>query len=320
MLPRPRTKPVPSFRIYNILLVETSAKPGGNRIERDEHAARLERRRRCGVIMAVLSSGGELSYDATCRNQQNHVGHRPGLAASRPTVRPDVRATGSIVATYGSYASTDAGVFTDGSSLAAMAPIVILMLYLGATRKRLPKKAVFILTAAAIAIQSTATILLGVLILLPETWRFFELVLSTIITLASWIAIFYWLRRARGTSSLAAAAIAFGSLLLSEPIIYVASLLPRGMACITVGMAASLQFFFQKRRASSLFPKRRTQTKCRSDTSDSPSARKMACTCWAFLRSACSSYRSPWARYADFPTARPCRSSPLPASDTCSSS
>lgn len=154
---------------------------------------------------------------------------------------------GLIVATYGSYASTDAGVFTDGSSLAAMAPIVILMLYLGATRKRLPKKAVFILTAAAIAIQSTATILLGVLILLPGTWRFFELVLSTIITLASWIAIFYWLRRARGTSSSAAAAIAFGSLLLSEPIIYVASLLPRGMACIAVGLAASLQFFFQKK-------------------------------------------------------------------------
>ncbi|RNL19588.1 hypothetical protein DMP07_06325 [Slackia faecicanis] len=47
---------------------------------------------------------------------------------------------GLIVATYGSYASTDAGVFTDGSSLAAMAPIVILMLYLGVTRKRLPKK------------------------------------------------------------------------------------------------------------------------------------------------------------------------------------
>ena len=105
--------------------------------------------------------------------------------------------TDAGVFTDGSYASTDAGVFTDGSSLAAMAPIVILMLYLGATRKRLPKKAVFILTAAAIAIQSTATILLGVLILLPGTWRFFELVLSTIITLASWIAIFYWLRRAR---------------------------------------------------------------------------------------------------------------------------
>lgn len=154
---------------------------------------------------------------------------------------------GLIVATYGSYASTDAGVFTDGSSLAAMAPIVILMLYLGVTRKRLPKKTVFAITVAAITIQSTATILLGILILLPGTWRFFELVLSTIITLASWIAIFYWLRRARGTSSSAAAAIAFGSLLLSEPVIYVASLLPRGIACIAVGLTAGLQFLFQKK-------------------------------------------------------------------------
>ena len=154
---------------------------------------------------------------------------------------------GLIVATYGSYASTDAGVFTDGSSLAAMAPIVILMLYLGVTRKRLPKKTVFAITVAAITIQSTATILLGIFILLPGTWRFFELVLSTIITLASWIAIFYWLRRARGTSSSAAAAIAFGSLLLSEPVIYVASLLPRGIACVAVGLTAGLQFLFQKK-------------------------------------------------------------------------
>ena len=154
---------------------------------------------------------------------------------------------GLIVATYGSYASTDAGVLTDGSSLVAMIPMLILMVYLGKTHKRLPKKTVFIITSAAIAVQASATVLLGVLILMPISWRFAELALSTVVTLASWLAIFYWLRRARGTSSSAAAAIAFGSLMLSEPIIYVASLLPRGVACIVVGLAASLQFFFQKK-------------------------------------------------------------------------
>lgn len=154
---------------------------------------------------------------------------------------------GLIVATYGSYASTDAGVFTDGSSLIAMAPIIVFMLYLGTTRKRLPKKIVFAITTAAISIQAAATILLGVLILLPITWKFFQLALSTVITLSSWVVIFYWLRRARGTSSSAATTIAFGSLLLSEPVIYAASLLPRGVACIAVGLTACLQFFFQKK-------------------------------------------------------------------------
>lgn len=154
---------------------------------------------------------------------------------------------GLIVATYGSYASTDAGVFTDGSSLAAMAPLLVLMVYLGATRKRLPKTAIYFITATAIVVQAAATILLGVLILLPATWHVAELALSTIVTLASWLAIFYWLRRTRGTSSSAAAAIAFGSLMLSEPIIYAASLLPRGVACIVVGMATPLQFLFQKK-------------------------------------------------------------------------
>lgn len=161
-----------------------------------------------------------------------------------------------IVATYGSYASTDAGVFTDGSSLAAMVPLVLLMIYLGKTRKRLSKRAVFIATNAGIAVQAVSVVVLGIVVLAPGASTGIEIALSSIATLASWIAIFYWLRRARGTSSSTAAAIAFGALLLSEPFIYIASLLPRGIACIAVGAAACLQFFFRAKARTRPLPEK----------------------------------------------------------------
>ncbi|MDO4442338.1 MAG: LuxR C-terminal-related transcriptional regulator [Slackia sp.] len=161
-----------------------------------------------------------------------------------------------IVATYGSYASTDAGILTDGSSLAAMVPLIFLLLYLGKTRKRLSKRSVFIATNIAIAAQAASIIALGIVVLTPGDSTGAEIVLSTIATFSSWIAIFYWLRRARGTSSSTAAAIAFGSLLLSEPLIYMASLLPHGIACIVVGATTCLQFLFRKKARTKPLPEK----------------------------------------------------------------
>lgn len=161
-----------------------------------------------------------------------------------------------IVATYGSYTSTDAGVLTDGGSLAAMLPLVVLLFYLGKTRKRLSKRAVFIATNIAIVTQAAATIALGMAAFSPDGSIAAEIVLSSIATLASWVAIFYWLRRARGTSSSTAAAIAFGSLLLSEPLIYAASLLPRSIACIAVGATTCLQFLFRAKARKRPLPEK----------------------------------------------------------------
>lgn len=154
---------------------------------------------------------------------------------------------GLIVATYGSYTSTDAGMLTDGSSLAAMIPLIALMAYLGISRAHLSKKTIYIITNTAIAVQAASVFMLGVLFMQPGTWERTGLVLSTVITLSSWVAIFYWLRRARGTSSSAAVSIAFGSLMLSEPFIYLASLLPHSVACLVVGAATLRQFFFRRK-------------------------------------------------------------------------
>lgn len=164
--------------------------------------------------------------------------------------------TGLIVATYGSYVRTDAGIFTDGSSLAAMVPTLILMFYLGKSRKRLSKRTIYILTNTAIAIESVGAIALGAILLSPFANQANTLVLSFIVTLASWFAIFYCLRRARGTSSSAAVTIAFGALMLSEPVIYLCSLVPHGGACIVMGTLSLLQFFFQRKARGRALPEK----------------------------------------------------------------
>lgn len=153
---------------------------------------------------------------------------------------------GLIVSAYGSYSSTDQGIYTDGSSILAMLPLFIFMCVLGKTRIRLVKKHIFVLTSIAIAVQAASIIALGVVLLagnLPKTLSFG---LSVIITLSSYLSIFYWLRRARGASSSSAVTIAFGSLLLSEPLIYLASLMPHGAACLAVGLLTLAQFICQK--------------------------------------------------------------------------
>ena len=151
-----------------------------------------------------------------------------------------------IVSTYGSYSSTDQGIYTDGSGILAMLPLFIFMCVLGKTRIRLVKKHIFVLTSIAIAVQAASIIALGVVLLTGNPPKTLSFGLSVIITLSSYLSIFYWLRRARGASSSSAVTIAFGSLLLSEPLIYLASLMPHGAACLAVGLLTLAQFICQK--------------------------------------------------------------------------
>ena len=158
---------------------------------------------------------------------------------------------GLIVSTYGSYSSTDQGIYTDGSSILAMLPLFIFMCVLGKTRIRLVKKRIFVLTSIAIAVQAASIIALGVVLLAGNPPKTLSFGLSVIITLSSYLSIFYWLRRARGASSSSAVTIAFGSLLLSEPLIYLASLMPHGAACLAVGRSSKTSTPNQPRLATS---------------------------------------------------------------------
>ncbi len=132
---------------------------------------------------------------------------------------------GLIVASYGSYRSTDEGLFTDGAMMAAIAVMIVLAALLFFTKFRFSKPLTNALMRICCIVEA------AVLIAMPLTdfsnaetasLRFW---LSALITLATAGCIFYWLRRARGCESLTATVYAFAAIAISEVVIYICGIL-----------------------------------------------------------------------------------------------
>lgn len=149
--------------------------------------------------------------------------------------------SGMIVSTYGGYSSTDSGIMTDGSSLVATTLTVILMLYVGMSRVIIPKTYVRRTAYATFALQGASMVGLG-LCMHFQAPPWIVALLAIVVTLSFYMNLFYWLRRARGTTSAVAVIYAFGALALSEPLIFVMSLAPGWVACLVMGIAVFLQF------------------------------------------------------------------------------
>lgn len=135
--------------------------------------------------------------------------------------------TGIIISTYGSYSSTDNGIYTDGGSLISLAILALAIPYLAMRADRLPKRIVRPIASAGVIFQAITLAVTGTLNALQDpAYTGLLLATSVLATLAGWSAIFFWLRRARGASAPVAVLIPFGALVLSEPAIYITSLLP----------------------------------------------------------------------------------------------
>lgn len=165
---------------------------------------------------------------------------KAALAVMAPSiVGMMIARSGTIVATYGSYGATDSGITTDGSSLFALAILLIPMMYFGVKKTIAPKHVVYRVAYVGFAVEGVAIMAMGVFGHLNTGP---SLLLSSIVTLASFTNLFYWLRRARNTTSAVAATYVFGALILSEPLIYAASLMPRSAACLLLGALMFLQY------------------------------------------------------------------------------
>lgn len=133
---------------------------------------------------------------------------------------------GLIVASYGSYTSTDEGIYTDGAMLAALVVLGVLLIMLTASKAILSKHATNIIMRACVLVEAGCLVCLTVLPLMPGDQSSSRFALCALCALASSGAIFYWLRRARGTGTAAAAVLVFSALILSEGEVYLCSLLP----------------------------------------------------------------------------------------------
>lgn len=156
-----------------------------------------------------------------------------GLAFSR---------IGLLCGTYGNYASSDEGIFTDGSMFASLVLFAILLLALLLWRKHLSKAAVHMLTRVCIILECVSIFGLTVLQLHPSDSDFWRFSLSVICTFAACGAMFYWLRRMRGCASLTAAVFVFSALAVSEVFVYVGTLVPTVVEYSMAAILVLLQF------------------------------------------------------------------------------
>ncbi|MEG0072483.1 MAG: LuxR C-terminal-related transcriptional regulator [Raoultibacter sp.] len=149
---------------------------------------------------------------------------------------------GLIVASYGSYNQTDEGIFTDGSMLVALAILGLLLIALVVKNSYLNKQRVNRLMRACVAAEVITLFMLAIMNFVGYYNDGLRLALSIFITLTASGAMFYWLRRARGSNTSTAAVFVFSALFFSEIEIYICSLLPDGTSNLIAGILALLQF------------------------------------------------------------------------------
>ncbi len=132
---------------------------------------------------------------------------------------------GLIVASYGSYRSTDEGLFTDGAMMAAIAVMIVLAALIFFTKFRLNKPQTNLIMRSCCIVETAILIALPLTDFSnPATYKI-RFAMSALITLTASGCIFYWLRRARGCESLTATVYAFAAIAISEVVIYLCGVL-----------------------------------------------------------------------------------------------
>ena len=134
--------------------------------------------------------------------------------------------TALIVACYGSYASTDDGIFTDGAMLVTCVLFGLALLVLIRSHQVLSDTTVQWAFIASTMGAAAASMALSVLDDTDPALASTAFVLSVLSTIALSLCMFYWLRCLRGTDEITAALFVFGAFIASEALVYALSFLP----------------------------------------------------------------------------------------------
>ncbi len=168
-------------------------------------------------------------------------GGRAAVGFLWPTVLGLVFARLSIiVGSYGSYVSTDEGIFTDGATIVSMIPLIIVLFIFLGRDVHLGRRRTTLIMYACIVIQ---TVVLVALSLVPQigastTVRF---ILNAVNELIGILTLSYWLRRGRGASTTTAVVFLFSALAISEVLLFITALLPALVANIVAAVFALAQ-------------------------------------------------------------------------------
>lgn len=149
---------------------------------------------------------------------------------------------GLIVNSYGSYTSTDDGIFTDGAMLFALSVLALFLIAIIVSKRTLSKHATNVIMRICIALEALVLTTMAAFDFLGIGGVEERLGLSALCTLVSSGAIYYWLRRARGTSTTAAAVFVFVALIISEVEIYLCTLLPVFVGNLAAAVLVLVQY------------------------------------------------------------------------------
>ncbi len=137
---------------------------------------------------------------------------------------------GLVVAAYDSYRSTDVGVLTDVSTLISLVPLFVLFLVCASRRSFLSKTSVWIIMHVCVALEILTIIGVAIVKTLPGDNTAAFLALWACAGAAEAGLVFYWLRRARGSSPTVAAVLVFLALILSEIELLICVFLPDALS------------------------------------------------------------------------------------------
>ncbi len=149
--------------------------------------------------------------------------------------------TGLIVGSYGSYNQTDLGIYTDGSMLATLAVMGVLLIILAASKRQLRRRTVTLLAELCILVETMLLMAQAAITLDGEPHGDALFALSMLLSLFSSGAMFYWLRRAKGCSGALAAIYVFGALIVSEVFLEALSLMPQATALFVAAAGSFAQ-------------------------------------------------------------------------------
>ena len=150
--------------------------------------------------------------------------------------------SGLIVGSYGSYARTDENLFTDGSMLVTLAIMFFGWLFIVRAKSYVGKSRVNVLFHLAIVGEAISLFGLTACAALVPNGVPCRFAASCLLTLCSSLAMICWLRRARGASNATAVVYAFGTLAVSEILLYVYSWIPAEVAYVIAGVMVLAQF------------------------------------------------------------------------------
>ncbi len=155
-----------------------------------------------------------------------------GLACAR---------TGLAVATSGSYKSTDDGVFSDGSMLVALVPLVVLGIVLFKSERTFSQKTAGALCCAAAIAQTLLLVVMGLMRLTDNCTFPLRFALSALSSFATLVAMGCWLRGMRNSCMVPAAVMVFSALFASEIPVFATTLLPDGARCLAISPIVACQ-------------------------------------------------------------------------------